>query len=467
MGDFIFIVVALAALVVAALCFHWYRSLRAGMQRVLHLITALSERQYTRRSYASERGPPGDLARAANSLAEMLEGRSAKAQLDSDHLLSLLAVLDHTNEIALATDSTDNIRLANPAAARVLGRPVDDLLGKRLDEVIVHQELLALYRSAFHATKPISAHVTLQAARDGARAIHCQATAATIYNGAHYRGTLLLLRDITEIARTLEIKTDFVANASHELRTPLAAILAAVETVKESSGAGGNGAECAEGDETGKCIDIIHRHARRLEMIITDLLDLSRAEDPSAAVRTETLDIGHVCEQVIGLFTGAAAEKHVLIRVDLASDARTMKGDARLLYLTLKNLLDNAVKFTNAGTITIRSYLADEPAMTQFEFDKPGGSLSGGLRTETVKALIVEVEDTGCGIPAEDQQRVFERFYTVNRSRGGADRGTGLGLAIVKHAVAAMGGRVSLESEPGKGTILRCHFPQVAPVVAV
>jgi two-component system phosphate regulon sensor histidine kinase PhoR len=411
--------------------------------RILHLITAFSQRQYSRRTDPSAPGLAGELARAVNSLAEALEGRAAQAQFDSDHLLSLLAVLDHTNEIAVATDATDNIRLANPAAARVLGRPVEQLLGKQLDTVVTHPELLALYRNAFHSNKPISAQVTLQASGasglesaangGGGRTLYCQATAATIYNGAHYRGTLLLLRDVTEVARTLQIKTDFVANASHELRTPLASILAASETLREAP----EDEVGMDGESMKRCVEIIHNHARRLEMIITDLLDLSRAEDPRAAVRRESMDLAHVAEQVIGMYAAAAAEKHVQLRVELGEGARTLQGDERLLHLVLKNLLDNAVKFTANGTVTIRSLSRPEE-----------------------NALVLEVEDTGCGISAEDQERVFERFYTVNRSRGGADRGTGLGLAIVKHATAAMGGQVALVSQLGKGTVLRCVFPR-------
>ena len=142
-------------------------------------------------------GAAGELARAANVLAEDLETRASKAQEDSDHLLSLLAVLDHTNEIAIATDNMDVIRLANPAAARVLERPTDELLGGHIDTVIHHPDLRALYRNAFSTTRPVSAGV----APDAGRTLHCQATAATIYNGAHYRGTLLVLRDITDQAQ--------------------------------------------------------------------------------------------------------------------------------------------------------------------------------------------------------------------------------------------------------------------------
>jgi len=120
----------------------------------------------------------------------------------------------------------------------------------------------------------------------------------------------------------------------------------------------------------------------------------------------------------------------------------------------LKNLLDNAIKFTTRGNITIRSYRRKVAITKNGDGQEP--------RTEPLpesNELILEVQDTGIGIPTEDQERVFERFYTVNRSRGGADRGTGLGLSIVKHAVNAMHGSVALKSQPQVGTTIRCTFP--------
>ncbi|MCL2647450.1 MAG: ATP-binding protein [Phycisphaerales bacterium] len=419
--------------------FHYFRLRRIALSRVLHLIDALAAGQYSRRVDEKMPGLGGELAKATNSLAEKLEARSAQAQLDSDHLVSLLAVLDHSNEIAIATDSSDVIRLVNPMASRVLGKPVEQLLNRSIKTVVHNPDLLALHKNAFHSAKPISAQITLQSLENGeggngggGRMLHCQATAATIYSGPHYRGTLLLLRDVTEIARTFQIKTDFVANASHELRTPLASIRAAVETIQSAD-------DLTENETIRRCVDIINSHTLRLQLIITDLLDLSRTEDPRALVRADMVNLPSLCELVMSMYAGNAAEKHILLRAELAPNARSIRGDERLLVLMLKNLIDNAVKFTASGTITIRSYLSES---------SPTGD------------VVLEVQDTGCGIPLEDQQRVFERFYTVNRSRGGADRGTGLGLAIVKHSVAAMGGQVALLSELNKGTTIRCSFPQ-------
>ena len=427
--------VVLAAFLLAAI--YLYHTQRSTVISVLHLVSNLAQGQYARRTDPSVTGAAGDLARAANNLAADLETRGARARQDNDHLVSLLAMLDHTNEIAIATDNLDIISLANPAAARMLERPLDSLLGKHIDTVIHHPDLRALYRNAFSTNHPVAAQITLQIP---GRALHFQATAATIYDGPHYRGTLLVLRDITEIARTLQVKTDFATNASHELRTPLASIRAAVETMKE---AGFEDVEMMR-----RCASIINNHVLRLQLMVQDLLDLSRAEDSRALVRTDSLDLQLVCEALTGSYTNQLAEKGLELHLELAPEARTLPGDERLVTLLLKNLLDTAIRFTPTGSIIVRSFLQNSGS------DGKNGEAGTGATQ-----LVLEVQDSGIGIPAEDQERVFERFYTVNRSRGGADRGTGLGLSIVKHAVNAMHGMVSLTSEIQKGTTIRCVFP--------
>ena len=401
---------------------------RATIFSVRNLIDHLLHGRQVRRVHEGVPGPVKELAHGINLLAADLEQKTTQAQQDQDHLLALLKLLDHTDEFAIATDSLDVVRLINPAAARVLGKPADSLLGRPIDEVLIQPELLALYRKAFTAETPVAAEIAITSP---SRTLACQATAATIYSGPHYRGSLLLMRDITEIVRTLQIKTDFVANASHELRTPLASIRAAVETIEEGG--------LDDTPTVRRCVGIIGNHALRLQMLVQDLLDLSRTEDPRAVVRFDELDLAEICHTITTMYALQAEAKTIAVRTDLAPDAQRMLGDVRLVQLLLKNLVDNAIKFTPQGSVTIRAYRTD-------------------------KSLVLQVTDTGIGIGREDQERVFERFYTVNQSRGGADRGTGLGLAIVKHAVMHMGGTVELESELGKGTTVRCAFPLAAAV---
>ncbi len=277
--------------------------------------------------------------------------------------------------------------------------------------------------------------------------------ATGVHPGQSATPVILTFRDQTEWIASTQMKADFSANASHELRTPLASIRAAVETVMEAG--------IDDQATVKRCMDIIGGHVSRLQLLVQDLLDLSRTEDPNALVRTDLIDLGELEKVLTQIFGGIAAQKKIDLLFDISSDAAVMRGDERLILLTLKNLVDNSLKFTHSGSVTVRSYRQM----------RSGGRMNRGVMTKATTAadreevLILEVKDTGCGIPPEDRQRVFERFYTVNRSRGGTDRGTGLGLAIVKHAVAGMGGLVELESQVNAGTTMRCVWPMARVAV--
>ena len=248
-------------------------------------------------------------------------------------------------------------------------------------------------------------------------------------------GRILALTDITEIARTIQMKTDFAANASHELRTPLSAIRGAIETLLNI-----NLSDDAE--SATRFLGVIDRHSARLEALVADLLALSRLEMPASEFRPMTVDWGRFGDELSAKWTDAVEKKSLHWEWIAPPDLREVTTDPQLITLVLDNLADNAIKFTAAGGhVTIRS-------------KREHGN------------LIIEVTDDGCGIPAEDQQRVFERFYQVAQARSGTGseqpemRGTGLGLSIVRHAVAAMKGTVALNSEPGVGTRVAVAIPQ-------
>ncbi len=455
------IAVALGALVALAVAARLFIARRRVIRGTLRVVADLIEGRTDRRVDPTARGLHGELARAVNTLAARLEEAQARAEQDRENLAALL---EHTDALVAATDEEDNVQLVSPALARLLDRPEKTLLGRPIMDLFTSRELLDLYHSAYSSSEAVSGDLRLKTAR---REIQARAIATTMYTGARYRGTLLLMRDWTEIAQALQMKADFVANASHELRTPLASIRAAVETIQDSlSDAPGGAAEAGGAAGVGgvkRCVDIIAQQVLRLQLMVQDLLDLSRTEDARAVVRMDRVDLAHVCDMVVGMYAGVAAEKGIALTMEIDPEARALRGDERFLILTLKNLVDNSLKFTPAGgRVAIVSAPGFLPAREAAGGTSGAGAASGDPAPAAVPrmpAVVLAVTDTGCGIPPEDRQRVFERFYTVNRSRGGADRGTGLGLAIVKHAVAAMGGSVQLESQVNAGTTIRCVFP--------
>jgi signal transduction histidine kinase len=254
-------------------------------------------------------------------------------------------------------------------------------------------------------------------------------------------GRLLVLTDITELTRAVRMRSDFVANASHELRTPLAAIRMAVETLAKM-----NLAE--EAPAAARFLGIVARHSSHLQAMVSDLLDLARVESPSARFEPTTLHLQRVFDELYGRWQEPLASKRLRWRAEIKPDCPTVHANAHLLTLVLDNLMDNAIKFTEAG---------GEVAVNGRRIGDQG---------------VIEVSDTGCGIDSADQERVFERFYQVAPDRSGTGRpsgekrGTGLGLSIVRHAASALGGTIKLESKVGVGTTVVVRLPLPRPRTA-
>jgi len=252
------------------------------------------------------------------------------------------------------------------------------------------------------------------------------------------RGRLLVLTDISELARAIRLRSDFAANASHELRTPLAALRGAAETLLKMD-------LQSEGVHAVRFVEMMVRHITRLEDLVSDLLDLARVEAPAAKFDAVDLRFERVISELLVQWRESAEKKDIRLVAEVAPDCTILSANPHLLRLALGNLLDNAIKFSEpAGTVTVR------------------------VRQDSGSAVF-EVTDQGCGIAPEDQERVFERFYQVTRARSGtgsvADqiRGTGLGLSIVRHAVTALGGEVDLSSVPGQGTTVSITVPTGRP----
>jgi signal transduction histidine kinase len=235
---------------------------------------------------------------------------------------------------------------------------------------------------------------------------------------------LLVVRDVTEARRMDQVRRDFVANASHELKTPAASIQAAAETI---------GTAAAEDPAVvPRFAAQLEREAMRLTRIVSDLLDLSRLETGSELDEVVALDA--VVRDEGERFEAAAREAGVELAIDVETPPR-VTGSARDLALMVRNLLDNAIRYT-----------------------RPGGRVDARLRQQD-DAVTLTVSDTGVGIPTRDLSRIFERFYRVDRARSRDTGGTGLGLSIVKHVVENHGGTVEVRSELGVGSSFEVRLP--------
>jgi two-component system phosphate regulon sensor histidine kinase PhoR len=412
-----------------------------------------------------------ELAGLARSLNDMRDHLREQLGTIDRQRRTLEALLNQLQEGVIVAGPDGRIILANPAAARLLQpeRDPEDTcaswVGRAVEQCVSQHDLQRLLVGDEPVTarprtpiRPIATSKSVSADNTSEREVRLgirsesgpvvlMARAIDIAlpgpaaRGAEpgavpesLPGRILALTDITEIDRTVQMKTDFVANASHELRTPLSAIRAAIETAM--------GLDLARDTATAqRFLGVINRHSARLEALVADLLALSRLESPATEPKSEPIDLQTFCKELRNRWNDAAARKQVQWVCEAVDDLREVEADEQLLVLVLDNLVDNALKFTPAG------------GRVDVNFHREGAD------------LVFDVADTGCGIALQDQERVFERFYQVASSRSRADgppadaRGTGLGLAIVRHAVAAMEGTVQLTSTPGAGTRVTVRIP--------
>lgn len=367
----------------------------------------------------------------------------------------LQSLVDSLAEGVIVVRHDGRIALMNPTAARLLGLGSDGaggFVGQPVESCIPQNPLQRLLLGAQPRPAlagPPSDHPSAPDIRhDGDTRVEIETENGTVHllaraaevilaeagssTAAAPRGRVLMLTDITDLQRIIQMRTDFVANASHELRTPLATIRAAVETLLTMDLA-------AEAPAARAFLEKIDRHSIRLELMVADLLDLSRLETPTERFDPEPIDLRRLLDDIHARFAERLERKRLRWEViRIPPESWMVHLNPHLLRLTLDNLVDNATKFTD-----------------------PGGLVRLSVRISPTEVAF-EVADTGCGIPIEDQQRVFERFYQVQRARSGPERGTGLGLSIVRHAVGALRGSIRLTSTPGAGTTVSVTVPNAA-----
>lgn len=245
-------------------------------------------------------------------------------------------------------------------------------------------------------------------------------------------GAVVVVHNITRIKNLEQVRRDFVANVSHELRTPLTIITGYLETLIDG---GLDDRALAE-----NALGVMFKHADRLGRLVDDLLTISRAESRSVVLETQRLDLRDLLRRIVEQFGGPIRNQAATVRITTAGDDLSLEADAVRLEQVFLNLLENALKYGNRPGLTIDLYA-----------ERAGPNIH------------VQVTDNGPGIPHEDQEHIFERFYRVHKDRSRETGGTGLGLSIVKNVVQAHGGTVSVSSIPGEGSTFQVMLPVRQP----
>jgi two-component system, OmpR family, phosphate regulon sensor histidine kinase PhoR len=407
------------------------------LRQMLAFARGVPRGDMTARLATDSRDELGDLAEALNAMAAELKATLQRRETEERRLRT---IMENMGEGLLVLDAAGRVSLVNPAAGSVLGLTGDAILGQTALEAVRSHELYDLIKAAAEDAGPVRAEITLLPPRR--RILAGTAVAMRSAVGA-LQGTVVALRDITQLKRLEEVRMEFVMNVSHELRTPLTAIRGYTETLLDGG--------LQDKENAHKFLDIVQRHAERLSRLLDDLLDLSDIELDRTRLQRGPVPLPDVVRQVVALLTAKAEKKSIRLDVSIPDGIPPVLADRDRLIQILVNLVDNAVKYTpEGGAVTVGARPAPEG----------GGAGEQGSRGAAGRPMLeIFVSDTGIGIPQKDLPRLTERFYRVDKTRSRELGGTGLGLAIVKHIVAAHEGSLAIESTPGKGTLIRIRIP--------
>lgn len=322
-------------------------------------------------------------------------------------------ITENMREVLVLLDNTGRVISMNPAARRLFA-----VKWSKGEDFLTIDRKPNMREAMEKAT--VERHVAFRENRNGRE---YQFELNGIDSDGSVQGMVILGFDITEQVNAEKNRREFTANVSHELKTPLQSIIGSAELLE-------NG--IVKEEDVPRFVGHIRKEASRLVSLIDDIIRLSQL-DEGAQMPHEEVSLYALAEEVCETLSDIAKKKHVSLKIE--GDDGVISGVRRLLYEILYNLCDNAIKYNqNGGSVKIR--IENAP-----------------------NVVCLKVQDTGIGIAPEEQDKVFERFYRVDKSHSKQSGGTGLGLSIVKHAVQYHHGEIAVESEPGNGTTIAVKFP--------
>ncbi|MBI4690451.1 MAG: PAS domain S-box protein [Nitrospirae bacterium] len=408
-----------------------------SIEEIVRFSSRIKSGNFKTRLFLKEKGEIGDLAKNINEMAEELKKRLEQSQADRHKMEEILR---NMSDGLMLVDTNGKILLCNPAVKRFFGIE-PEVEGKTLIETVRNAEFADVLHKAIAGRKSVSQEIKVMYPKESS----LMATAVPFYypsDSENISGAVISLHDITRLKKLEEIRKDFVANVSHEIKTPITAIRGFAETLLEGA--------VDDRENALKFLRTIKNHSVRLNSLVEDLLTLSRIELGDIKIEETTVNFDDVIDTVFTTLRDKANAKNIYLKKDIPENLNKIKADRNRLVQILLNLVDNGIKFTEKGGITIKVQSSKFKVQSEEKDSEP---LT--LNRKLAHFIEISVEDTGIGIAKHHLTRLGERFYRVDRSRSRELGGTGLGLAIVKHLVKAHGWDMGIESEPGKGTKVR------------
>lgn len=381
-------------------------------------VAAVAEGRFEERVPVLGNDEIGQLSTAFNDMTDRLSEALSINEEEKEKLSSILA---NMSDGVLATDEIGRVIVANRRANAMLG--IAEIEGKTVSEC------LDIDKTPIAETLRGTESAVMLERRQGEEHLVFRVTLTPIRRrDKGVVGAIAVLHDVTESEKLEQSRREFVANVSHELRTPLTTIKSYAEALDDGA--------LSEPPLADRFVGVIRSETERMIRLVTDLLHLSRFDSRQSQLRRQMTDVSEMIEDVVDRFSLQLRQKAITAKVKIEPDLRQAWLDRDGIDQVLDNLVSNAIKYT-----------------------LDGGSIDLSARWDDAGQLSIAVKDTGIGIPKKDLDRIFDRFYRVDKARSRSMGGTGLGLSIAREIVRAHGGHIALDSEPGHGTIATITLP--------
>jgi two-component system phosphate regulon sensor histidine kinase PhoR len=451
-GRIVWSAAAVTAFAAMLLAFWLARRISRPIQELTRGAERIAEGAYGQKVYPIGRDETAALARTFNYMSESLVEQFAQLEKDRQQLR---AILSGMVEGVIALDAEQRVLFANEQAGQLVGFQSQDVVGRRLWEIVRHRSLLEVMTGALQKQEVCQKELNWDR-----NAIKNLTVHAARLPGSPTSGVVVVLHDTTELRRLERLRQDFVANVSHELKTPLSVIKANIETLLDGA--------MDDPKFRGPFLEQIADQAERLHALILDLLSLARIESGTECFDYEAVALEPLIAGCVERHRARAeSKKQVLECISLKEEGGKKKeesdqvGEGRMTPSTLvprSSLIPHPSAWADQEAL---SEILDNLLDNALKYTPEGGRVQMRWGTEDGQ-VFVEVEDTGIGIPEADLPRIFERFYRVDKARSRELGGTGLGLSIVKHLVQAMDGSISATSCLGKGTLFKVRLPRAS-----
>lgn len=420
--DAVYFIIVLVSIIIAILSIRYALNLRTYLKEFIHVSKKISNKEFHAKINISAKGELGELVDNFNYMIDKVDKTIQEVESKNIQLKSIVKSISHG---ILAVDIAGNVLLINEEAKQMIKSDLyTPIEGKNINKVIKDKDILREIAQFIGSNKSNMKQIT----NKDYIVYNIKLDPVYLQNSKNVIiGSIINIEDVTERVKLESMRRDFVANVTHELKTPLTSISGFVETLRIN--------ENIDSNTRNRFLGIIETESDRLKRLIDDILLLSFIENKDQR-EFELVNVYSVFKEVDELTNSLAKVKNIDIKYNFEKEDMIIKSNRDYIKQVFLNLIDNAIKYTpEGGTVT-----------TEVKYDE--------------NDIVIKVKDNGIGISKEDKERIFERFYRVDKARSRDVGGTGLGLAIVKHIIKSLHGTIKVNSELNTGTEFIVSIPQ-------